>query len=80
MIDHLDTHPQCERIPERNPLDELRENANKRVSNNAANTLLGYIQKLEAEYGPLVKPMPWYKRLYHRWVYKLKAIVKVIKE
>lgn len=104
--DHLDTRPQCERIPETNPLDELRateamrldrhinpnlrdyiptlyelrQAANVRISNNATNTILGYIQKLEAEYGPLVTPMPWYKRLYYRWVYKLKVIVKVIKE
>lgn len=75
MIDHLDTRPQ-----ETNPLDELREDANKRISNNAVGTVQGYIQKLEAEYGPLVTPMPWYKRFYHRWVYKLKAIAKVIKE
>lgn len=104
--DHLDTRPQCERIPETNPfdelhateamrldrhinlnlrdyiptLDELRQAANERISNNTTTTIQGYIQKLEAEYGPLVKPMSWYKRLYHRWVYKLKVIAKVIKE
>ena len=51
----------------------------ERIANNAVETLVGYATTL-AEYGPLTLPPPWYKRIFWRWSYKLKEIVKIIKE
>lgn len=67
--DHLDIRPQCERIAD----------TERRIANRAVTTLVGYANTL-AEYGPLTLPPPWYKRIYWRWSYKLREIIKIIKE
>lgn len=77
---HLDTRPQCGRLATAPTIQELSAKMDNRNSNLAVNLLVGYASRLEAEYGPLESPMPWWKRKFYRWTYKLKAIIEVIKE
>jgi hypothetical protein len=78
--DHLDTRPQSERLAAVPTIHELSAKMVARNSNEAVTCLIGFASRLEAEYGPLESPMPWWKRKFYRWTYKLKAIIEVIKE
>lgn len=60
-------------------LETLTADTLHRNSNQAVETLQRYAAELEP-FGTRTMPPPWYKRLYHRWVYKFKEIVKIIKE
>lgn len=49
---------------------------------NANEAVVQLVRMHEAlqEFGPPTLPMPKYKRVFWRWVYKLKEIVKIIRE
>lgn len=64
---------------EQRRLELVAQETSERVNNEAVEIIQRYAAELEP-FGTRTMPPPWYKRLYWRWAYKFKEIVKIIKE
>lgn len=64
---------------EQRRLELVAQETSERVNNEAVKIIQRYAAELEP-FGTRTMPPPWYKRLYWRWAYKFKEIVKIIKE
>ena len=60
-------------------LNTLRVEMVVRSANDAVETLQRYAAVVEP-YGTRTKPPSWFRRKYIRWSYKLKEIIKIIRE